>query len=172
LKKKIFLIFLLFLPFPVIGQGFDVKLPDGYRLPRKSDYPEYEQLYFKNNFPYQIEADFDKNGRVDTALLLIKTDNSGWSLFVLMKSENDQINQLKLDDTKQNVPYLYMGISVLGPGEFKTACGKGYWDCKRGEPAILKLKAPAINYFAFESANSAFYWVENLRKFSRIWLSD
>ena len=142
MKTKTSLLLLLFLPFPIIGHSFDTRLPEGYRLPQRSDYTEYEQSYFKDNFPYKIEADFDRNEKVDTALLLIKRDNSGWSLFVFMRSENDQIDLLQLDNTEHKVPYLYMGISVLEPGEYKTACGKGYWDCKPGEPGTLKLKAP------------------------------
>ena len=151
---------------------FNEKLPYGYRLPQQSDYPEYYQSYFKNNFPFKIDADFDGNGKADTALLLIKSDNSGWSLFVFLTPEQDQIHQLKLDDTQQTVKYLLMGILGLEPGEYKTACGKGYWDCKNGEPEKLILKSPGIDYFRFESGNSVFYWNKDSKYFSRIWLSD
>ena len=172
MKTKIFLVLLLCLSFSNIGHSFDGKLPKGYRFPEKSDYTEDEQSYLKNNFPYKIEADFDGNGKVDTALLLIKGDNSGWTLFVFMRSKNDQIDTFPLDHTEHTVPYLYMGISILEPGKLKTACGKGYWDCKPGEPPTLYLKNPGINYFVFESANSVFYWNKDSKNFSRIWLSD
>ncbi len=44
---------------------------------------------------------------------------------------------------------LAMGVDVAKPGEYKTACGKGYFACAEGEPAILRLNRPAIDYFKF-----------------------
>ena len=172
MKSKIFLLLLLYLVYPLIGYALDTKLPEGYRLPEKSDYTKYAQSYYKNNFPNKVKADFDGNGKVDTAFLLLKSDNSCWSLFVFMTFYEDQINQVKLDEIEQKATYLSMGISQLEPGKYKTACGKGSWDCTPGEPEILILKNPGINYFTFESANSVFYWNKALKKFRRIWLSD
>ena len=65
-----------------------------------------------------------------------------------------------------------MGIVLLGPGKHRTACGKGYWDCGKGEPEVLDLKLPAIDYFTYESANSVFYWNKPSSSFQRVWMSD
>jgi hypothetical protein len=65
-----------------------------------------------------------------------------------------------------------MGIDTVTTGDYKTACGKGYWECKKSEPEILNLKHVAINYFKFESANSFFYWDDKTGSFKRIWISD
>jgi len=65
-----------------------------------------------------------------------------------------------------------MGISILSPGKHQTACGKGYSDCRSGEPEILDLKYSGINYFLFEGASSVFYWDANTNNFKRVWLSD
>ena len=37
---------------------------------------------------------------------------------------------------------LCMGIDIVKPGKYKTACGKGYYECEKGEPEVLKLKRP------------------------------
>jgi hypothetical protein len=65
-----------------------------------------------------------------------------------------------------------MGIKSAKSGKYKTACGKGYWDCKKGEPAELNLRMPAMDLFQYESANSFFVWDSKIKKFKRIWMSD
>lgn len=65
-----------------------------------------------------------------------------------------------------------MGIDVAKPGEYKTACGKGYFACKKGESKILKLNRPAIDYFKLGSASSFFFWNDKTNSFKRIWISD
>jgi len=65
-----------------------------------------------------------------------------------------------------------MGIDLAEPGEQKTACAKGYWKCKPGEPEILKLKNPGIWYFSFGSAASIWYWEQKRGQFEKVWISD
>lgn len=65
-----------------------------------------------------------------------------------------------------------MGIGLVKPGKFKTACNKGYWGCVPGEPEDLSLTTDAIDYFMFESANSFFFWDSRNNVFKRIWMSD
>jgi hypothetical protein len=92
-------------------------------------------------------------------------------LFVTLSSQK-RVDPLLLEaiDGKQRIKL--MGIDVAKPGTYKTACGKGYWACERGEPAVLKLKFPAINFFRFGSGNSYFVWDTKTKKFKRIWMSD
>jgi len=45
-------------------------------------------------------------------------------------------------------------------------------DCEPDEPEKLRLTMPALDFFAFESANSFFWWDENLQTFIRTWISD
>jgi hypothetical protein len=64
------------------------------------------------------------------------------------------------------------GIELAKPGTYATACGKGYWDCKKGEPEELRLERAGIDFFKYESANSYFVWNAGKKKFDRIWMSD
>ena len=173
MRKETYFLIPLLISLSIVGQEVTDKLPPGYRLPEKSDYPEYHQQHYTNNFPIKVNADFDGNGKSDRALLLIKSDNTGWCLFVFMNSDSDQTPLFKLDNVVGQVgKNLIMGISELKPGKYKTACGKGYWECQPNEPDILKLNCSGIDYFRFESANSVFYWDTSLKKFKRVWLSD
>jgi hypothetical protein len=65
-----------------------------------------------------------------------------------------------------------MGVAVAPPGDYVTACGKGHWECKPGEPEVLHLDLPGINYYQFESANSIFWWDAKSKLFNRTWISD
>ena len=56
---------------------------------------------------------------------------------------------------------LAMGISVMEPGQYNTACGKGYWECAGGDKPSILLKHPGLNYFKWGSADSVFYWDED-----------
>ena len=147
-------------------------LPLGWRFPNEkditSDWKDFQKVYPK---PYFISADFTNDGFIDEAWILFKTDSSTWGLFVFLKKENQSLTfPLYIDSSDQIAQS--MGISVIEPGEYKTACGKGYWDCKDDEPPIFTLKYPAIDFFKYESANSVFYWDTQLNAFKRIWMSD
>jgi hypothetical protein len=65
-----------------------------------------------------------------------------------------------------------VGIDIVQPGEYRTACGKGYWKCGEGEPDKLTLDRPAISFFNFERASSFFFFDSATRSFLRIPISD
>ncbi len=65
-----------------------------------------------------------------------------------------------------------MGIDLVRPGNYQTACGKGYWDCEKDEPELLTLAGPAIDFFKTESANSFFFFDAATHRFRRVWISD
>jgi len=57
-------------------------------------------------------------------------------------------------------------------GRYQTACGKGYFECEEGEPEEIDFEFPAISFFRFESAGSAFFWDVRDENFKKVWLSD
>jgi hypothetical protein len=95
-----------------------------------------------------------------------------FGLFIFLGQKNSSFKMVLLDEHKRETDKLFMGISLMEPGQYKTACGKGYWACKDKEPEVLKIKSSGINYFAFESANSVFFWDASKKEFTRIWMSD
>jgi hypothetical protein len=148
-------------------------LPMGWKFPDSSDiildWKNFQKEYPK---PYYASADYNMDNLVDEAWLLLNNDSKTWGLFVFLKTKTGSYDCICLDIDSVNCCAQRMGVSVVNPGEYKTACGKGYWDCKDGETPSIVLKYPAIDYFLFESANSFFYWDDKLWKFQRIWMSD
>jgi hypothetical protein len=153
-----------------------IVLPEGWRYPTAeelSDEPERKDSPTKY---IKAVADFNGDGIDDEAYLLKSTKFSGEGLLVRLSDKRKGYRWLTLDTTDWGKEYpkvnLGMGVAIAKPGKYKTACGKGYGDCEKGEPEVLKLNRPAIDYFKFESANSFFFWDDKTHKFKRIWISD
>jgi hypothetical protein len=144
-------------------------LPEGWRIPSK----EETSQAWRNEKPHRylvIKTDFNDDGILDEARLLMSKNDSGIALFAFV-SQGKGFKSFLLD--KLSPKYIQvMGIDLVEKGKYKTACGKGYFDCAAGEPEELSLELPSINYFKSESANSIFYWDEKTKQFKRIWISD
>jgi hypothetical protein len=65
-----------------------------------------------------------------------------------------------------------MGIAKVKPGEYETACGKGYWACDKDEPEKLKTKRDAVEFFKDESASSVYVYNPMKHQFISIATSD
>ena len=144
----------------------------GWRVPTKAELSDVSGLRKDSPTLYSIaKADFDGDGKEDEASLLINDKENKMGLFVKLTSRKES-GSLLLEAMDSKTIIEVMGIDVVKPGKYKTACGKGYWDCKNGEPELLELKYPVIDFFRFESANSYFIWDKKKKKFNRIWMSD
>ena len=147
------------------------KFPAGWEIASKINYSS-ENLNFSNNIaPSYLSEDFNGDGINDNAWILINRKKDTFGLFVKLGNTDKMI---KLEEYQINDPdhEINMGISVIKPGKYLTACGKGYWECTPDEPPEIEIIWPSINFFLYESANSYFYWDNNKKKFNRIWISD
>jgi hypothetical protein len=171
MKSHVIIITILLIGNTTLSAG--LKLPEGWREPLNNEITD--NIYMgRDKHPNKYlaaEADFNEDGIIDTAQLFVNDSINKMGLFVLI-SKQGNFERILLDQIDDKSSVGVMGLSVVEPGEYKTACGKGYWKCEEGEPEKLVLKRPAINYFKFESANSFFVWDEKKMAFKRIWISD
>jgi hypothetical protein len=170
---KILVAALLLLGVPAVSAAEKPPI-DGWRYPTEADYTGDWGEAFKKHVPVpvHVQADFNGDGIIDDAWILIRTKNKGWGLFVFMGQPISSKRVIQLDDNPSNDYPQRMGIALAKPGKYKTACGKGYFECEKGEPEVLNLTFPGIDYFAYESANSFFFWDKKNKAFKRIWMSD
>ncbi len=164
--KEIFVAVLFLLVFPLALFANDWRVPDQNDLGQGSNWrKESADLYLV------AKADFDGDGKEDVARLIVNDKENKIGLFVTLSSRKGaQPLLLETLDDKNTIEV--MGIEVVRPGTYKTACGKGYWKCKKGEAHELKLHRAGIDFFRFESANSYFIWHAGKKKFERTWISD
>lgn len=156
---------------PISCFSMDLPIPEGWRLPIPSETAQEWRNENPNRY-LTVTADFNGDGIIDKSMLLVRKKGTGLTLFAFVSQKNGTLKAYSLDDIKNNEYIEVMGISVALPGRYKTACGKGYFECQEGEPEEIFLRYPAINYFKEESASSFFYWDESKKNFKRIWMSD
>ncbi len=117
-----------------------------------------------------VAGDFDGDGQLDHARLMLGLDGHKGALVV--QFGGTPTRSIVLDEVDDANWLDVMGIDLVTPGQFQTACGKGYWECASGEPEMLVVTLPAISYFAHESAESYFVFDRKKRAFRRVWMSD
>lgn len=152
-----------------------IEYPMGWRAATESELAAEPLRKASATRNAKATADFNGDGKPDSAYLLKSTTFSGEGLWVWLSSPGGYMWK-NLDKTEWGKEYpsvdLAMGIEIMAPGEYKTACGKGYWECESGEPEVLRLKLPGLMYFKFESAASVWHWSPKRHEFERVWLTD
>jgi hypothetical protein len=158
--------------FGALATQTSTRAPTGYRFPVETDYSgDWKEFRAKLPTPFVVRADFNGDGLIDEAWLLPATSGQGWGLFAVLGSSNGTHRFIRLEQDRESAIQRF-GLSLVEPGQYETACGKGYWDCKRDEPEVLELKSPAFELAMFESASSIFWWDRRSGRFRRTWISD
>lgn len=155
----------------VLSLSDDVLFPKGWRIPNSLETEDDWREEDVNRYLY-LKADFNGDGMVDKAYLLIRDDNSEFGLFAFV-SQKDRSYKTFLLDRKKDTNYLRaLGISKVSPGKYKTACGKGIIECAQGEAKEILLEHDALNYFKFGSAEMYFYWDKTTATFKAVGIND
>lgn len=144
--------------------------PTGWRRPTLAEVPESWRNKSVSRF-LVVRADFDGDGREDTAELLVTNDRKRFGMWV--KGSLATHGDWKLLESG-DASLARIGIAKVPAGKYETACGKGYGEyaCEHGEPNVLRLSRPAIDLFYRESADTYFYWDASRKQFVSVQMSD
>ena len=170
---KLFFALIAVLISPFAAQAADMELPSGWRALKLSELKDTADFTFRSSEKdfLSVMADFDGDGIIDAAQFLVKKDQSEYAFFITTHDRGKVIFH-KHYKTKKLQDIARLGIDLTRPGDYDTACGKGYWDCSAKEPPKITLLNPSIHYFVFESASSLIYWDSKRKKFAEIATSD
>ncbi len=155
----------------------EFKVPNGYRLPTKNDNFDDWKTF---NAPNHLKADFNGDGIEDEAYLLPKKGSKlGYGVFVSLNKTKAAIQSgrsfqmFKLTD-RDDMPPQSFAIELAEPSNeiWKSACGKGYWECEIGEPSAFKINHPSIMFCYIESACTIYMWDSKKLTFKEITFSD
>jgi hypothetical protein len=106
-------------------------LPSGWRLPNQDEL--FEQTPSKGGCSFmQVDADFNGDGLIDQARILINKKGPGIGLFAFMAKPDGSYRTKQLANAAGEMGGRVLGIKVVQPGEYLTACGKGYYDNPTG----------------------------------------
>ncbi len=145
--------------------------PPGWRYPTESDYVG-DWLQFKNTIPvpFHIKGDFNGDGLLDDVWILIRTDGDSYSVFVFLGRKQNGADIVQLE-TGQG-PAQRHGLELVKPGKYLTACGKGAFDCRTGEPESVELRAVGFKLFLYESGSLLYFWDTQNGSFKQLQLSN
>lgn len=144
--------------------------PAGWRLPRAEETAQS----WRSNSPSRylsVTGDFTGDGNIDTAIILVRKDGSGFAPFVAFDGRNRESRLLQGEETN---PVSYLsdeGIKLLRPGKYLTTCGKGY-GCSENENESVTISTDAVELFKNEGPERMIYWDKNKGALSEVWLSD
>ncbi len=112
-------------------------------------------------------GDFDGDGKPDEARLMLSQDGKRLALVVTLSGSGERV----ISEWEGSALTRH-GIVTLPPGRYRTACGKGYFECEPQEPEELVTRWDGIDFFYEESADDVYYMPERGREFVHIRLSD
>jgi hypothetical protein len=146
--------------------------PSGWRFPNSSDRTgEWEGT----RSPFHIRGDFNGDGLVDDARILLRKGGVGWAVFAFLRNGNGTTRAIKLiEATRESSSPQRFVLETIRPSKinFSTACGKGYFECERGEPLTIQFHLPSISFCLRESSCWVFVWQASSARFQRIRMSD
>jgi hypothetical protein len=144
--------------------------PAGWRLLR----PDETAQSWRSDSPSRylsVAGDFTGDGKVTTAIILIREDGSGIAPFVALPGPDHNRRFLQGEETNP-ISYLHdEGIRLLKPGKYLTTCGKGY-GCSKGEPQSVTISTDAVEFFKHDGPARMIFWDKTKGTLSEVWLSD
>lgn len=157
---------LLFAPVAALA----VSVPPGWRLPSAADRTDEWQ---GAGVPFHIRGDFNGDGIVDEAWILFRQGSNAWAVFVFLGAADGTPRFIQLAE-ERSVPAQQFVLETIRPSKliFRTACGKGFVECARGEPLTIQFHLPSISFCQRESSCSVYVWQVRAARFQRIRMSD
>jgi hypothetical protein len=147
--------------------------PPGYRFPTAHDLSgDWAEHRKEQPEPYHVRGDFDRNGLIDDAWVLMREHGPGWGVFAFLEQRKGPPRVIKLMSDEKSIATRMFVETVDEPGTWETACGKGYWDCAPGEPSEVRLVGGELLIEYSESSEFVCLWRRDHKSFQRIQLSD
>ena len=145
--------------------------PAGWEEVRRDAFNQSWRSASPNRF-VRVAADFNGDHVEDKVLLMFNRSSGRVGLWVALTVGDRATNDHLLDEIPDVTEGSTMGIALVTPGKYKTACGKGYWDCDSTEAPEITVEHAAIRYFKQEGAESFWVWDADRRSMKRVWISD
>jgi hypothetical protein len=119
-------------------QSLSLSPPSGWRLP---DHREIDQQWRAASPTRYIVArgDFTGDGSQDTALILVRNDGTVFAPFFALTGKGRSIHVFRCEKPLDMGYLEEKGLKLSRPGTYRTACGKGYYDCEPGEKESITI---------------------------------
>lgn len=121
-----------------------------------------------------IKADFDGNGLIDLAALIVSREDNGWGLRVFMQTSAGSWENFPLIDVdKRKIDHISRyGLLAVPPGNYKTWCYHFPTNCTSDEPKEVSIQYQSFEFVVLESTRVLYYWDPKNNNFTEISTSD
>lgn len=160
---RLLLSLLLLLPTTAVGQP--LRIPRGWRLPRKAETLQSWRQSDPDRY-LQVRARVMPQ-REGIVHMLVNKQNQRVGVFLFVQS-----SRTRLLDTLPAGSLRGFGIKLLPAGRYETACGKGYYECGKGAPAFVESSDPLVCIFKTESTEAVYMWNPKRAVVVKVQLSD
>lgn len=116
----------------------------------------------------RVAADFDGDGVQDIVAVLVPSSGEGYGLFAFLNGKKTA----RLLSINSDITAKSLILATSKAGVYKTACGRGLWDCAKGEPPRVTLKFTGIIIGESEQWSSLIYYNSKTHFFHTVALSD
>lgn len=150
------------------GLGGADALPSGWRRPTKAESAQEWRAGSPHRY-LLAKGDFDGDSLPDEAALLVGTVKRDLALVVVLGRGGAPVVLERFDE----VAWLdVMGVDLVMPGKYETACVGCCPECEPEEPPSLSLEHAAVELFKQGSATSFFIYDPATKGFRRVWIGD
>ena len=158
-------LFLVLVAISACGQD----LPAGWRRPSGKDVSVEWRKKSPTRF-LKVDGDFDGDGNLDFAGVLISTSSKRCALFVRLSTDNHNWGE---PIWQSDMPGCgHFGIDIVRPGKHNTLCSSDPSSCDPKTPTSVILTSDGIAFSSYGTGSSLAYWDRVAKKFQWVPLSD
>jgi hypothetical protein len=141
-----------------------------WRRPSPAELSEAWRDRDKDRFAVAI-GDFDGDGKRDEARLVVSEDGQLLAVEVRL-SRSGKVTVIDQIEGTAPGSIVRAGIGTLRASKYTTACGRGYYECPKGDSGSVTLKSDGIAFYFSESASYVLYLPPGQTTFRHVRLSD
>jgi hypothetical protein len=165
-RQVLILIFLTAILSPTaVAQG----LPRGWRRPTQTEVAENWRMKSYTRFMI-VKGEFDGDGKVDVAELLVGRSVQQCALFVWLTSQHNNPSGPIWHADQEGL--INIGIRLAHPGKHETLCSSDPSECEPQTPAYVNLKGNGIELFSRGATRSLAFWDVTTKKFRWVPIGD
>lgn len=152
----------------------ELGIPEGWRLLNDNELAVESEIRGQCEWDKcrTAHGDWNGDGRVDGAGLLVREDGSEAGLWVFFYRDDATWDWMLVREFPDIEQVLDMGLESGKAGVYKLPCFEEY-NCPAGaEYKEVTFKNEVINVYSFEISAHYLVWNDDARKFDEYWFSD
>jgi|ERR1043166_4951115 hypothetical protein len=144
-------------------------LPGGWRFPTEADFSG-NWVEYRDRFPtpFHVSADFNGDGLIDHAWILIRETGVGFGLFVFLHGKNGPSRVIEVFSHLECCAQFY-ALALAPPGRHSAVCGD---ECSPEKRTSVLLKNPGFEFITLGTASGLYYWSPSANHFRSIPVAD